>query len=202
MRAFSFLAVVLLPAAVACGDDETSGSGGGDGATTGSQASTSSAASTGSQGAGGDAGFTEGDVVEAFATFSTEGFTRITDGTSPTQHGVADSVAIWVSSAAVDQYLDIDPSDEADTTLPFPEGTIIVKQNYDAVGAATGAATVLAKMEAGFAPETGDWWWGRFGEDGSLAESGVIGYCVSCHEGNGLPRTDWVQGVTEEDRLP
>jgi Cytochrome P460 len=201
MRSFPFLSFVLAFAVVGCGDDESAGSGGGDSATSGASTTTASG-STGSEGSGGAPGFSEEDVVTAFASFTTEGFTRITDGTSPTQHGVADSVAIWVSTAAVDQYLDIDPSDEADTTPPFPEGTIIVKQNYDAGGDATGAATVLAKMEAGFAPDTGDWWWGRFGEDGALAESGVIGYCVSCHEGNGLPRTDWVQGVAADDRLP
>lgn len=201
MRSVVGLVPVLLFALTACGDDSGGGGGsGGDGSTSGASTTTASTATTSATGGG--AGFGEDDVVEAFATFSTEGFTRITDGTLPTQHQIADSVAIWVRDAAVPQYLEIDPTDPEDTTTPFPEGTIIVKQNYDEAGDATGAATVLAKMAPGFAPESGDWWWGRFGADGELAESGVIGYCVSCHEGNGLPRTDWVKGVAAESRLP
>ena len=103
---------------------------------------------------------------------------------------------------AVDQYLLIDPTNPDATSEPFPEGTILVKQNYDAAGAATGAATVLAKMAPGFSPDAGDWWWGRFNEDGDLAESGAIGYCIACHQGNDLPKTDWLKGTAPENRLP
>jgi hypothetical protein len=30
--------------------------------------------------------------------------------------------------------------------------------------------------------------------------SPVVGYCVACHEGNDLPRTDWLCGVEVENR--
>jgi len=205
MRSLIFFATMSLLALTACGDDSGGGGGaGGDGSTTGASATSSAAGTSDTTGAGASS-FGEEDVARAFQTLETAGFTRITDGTLPTQHGVADSVAIWVTNAAVPQYREIDPTDADDTSEPFPEGTIIVKQNYAEDGSTPGSATVMAKMAPGFAAETSDWWWGRFKDDGTLAESGGAGdvdYCISCHEGNGLPRTDWLQGVAEESRLP
>ncbi|MBL8739450.1 MAG: cytochrome P460 family protein, partial [Myxococcales bacterium] len=98
-------------------------------------------------------------------------------------------------------YKAIDP-DSADATAdPFPEGAMIVKQNLDAAGEPTGAATVMAKQAAGFNPDAGDWYWGRFEEDGSLAQGGVVDFCIDCHASNGLSATDWVNGVPPGNQL-
>ena len=72
---------------------------------------------------------------------------------------------------------------------------MIVKQNLDAAGEPTGAATVLTKQAVGFSPDAGDWYWGRFGEDGALAQGGVVAFCIDCHVSNGLEATDWLNGV-------
>lgn len=185
MRAFEvILGVCVAAAAAGCGGDD----GGGDAASSG--------------GGAGTAGFGEDDVVAAFSTFTDVGFTRISEEPTATQHGLTPKVVIWVANSAVDPYKDIDPDDETDMAEPFPVGTIIVKQNVDDQGAADGAATVLAKFDAGFNAAAADWWWGRFDDAGALVESGAIGYCISCHEGNGLQRTDYLQGVRKSNQLP
>ena len=35
---------------------------------------------------------------------------------------------------------------------------------------------------------------------GALQMSGELGFCIDCHEANGLERTDWVQGVPMDAR--
>lgn len=183
--------VLALGVLAACGDDG-SGAGGGSG---GGEATSS--------GTGGVPG-PEDAVKTRFATFAAEGFTQVSRDPRETQHGNAATVLIWVSNDQVPDYKEIDPADDADTANPFPVGTMIVKQHLGEDGAPLGGATVLAKQAAGYAPETGDWLWARFGNDGALAESGPSGdvdYCIGCHQSNDLPRTDWLRGVDADNQL-
>lgn len=61
----------------------------------------------------------------------------------------------------------------------FPDGSIIVKENYKP-DKSLAAITVMVK-EAGFAPGEGDWFWTKFGPDGSIQATGQPAGCVSCH---------------------
>ena len=170
---------------VGCGDDAGSGGAGG-----------------GSGGSGGQAAsFTEAEVLEAYQSFETSGFTRVTKDAATSQHGASERVIVWVNDAALEQYLAIDPEDPEGTSEAFPVGTILIKQGATEAGEPDGAATVMAKFESGFNSEAGDWWWGRFTTAGELADSGVVGFCISCHEGNGLERTDYLAGTPTANRL-
>lgn len=176
MKWNGLLSMVMLM--LGCGDDTAPGSGGG----------------------GGSAGFSEADVVGLVANFDQEGFEKISSEPLASQHAAPQAV-VWVSSDSQAAYRAIDPGDTAATAPPFEVGTLIVKQHFDMQGVATGDLTVMAKMPAGFNADAADWWWGRF-SGGELAESGVLDYCVACHEGNGLARTDYVKGVAAAMQTP
>lgn len=105
-----------------------------------------------------------------------------------------------VSDEGLATYLDVDPDDMSDTVEgEFPIGTIIIKEMFSDTGDRTGF-TVMAKGGEGGASATNDWWWGMYAADGTLNMGGSIGFCIECHEGNGLSRTDWVRGVPMSDR--
>lgn len=146
--------------------------------------------------------FGEDDVIEAVSTFQDSGFTRVTNMPATTQHAASPRVTVWVANEVLSAYLAIDPNDANATAEAFPVGTIIIKQGRDAAGEPDGQATVMAKFDAGFNPEAADWWWGRFDPTGALAESGVVGYCIACHEGNSLQKTDYLAGTPLDNRLP
>jgi hypothetical protein len=185
-RSYALIVPVLL--LVACGD-----SGSSDSASGGSDA--------GGGPAGGAAGFGEADVVEAVATFRDAGFARITDMPTTTQHGLAPRAVVWVSNEAADAYRAIDPADLEATAPPFPVGTIVIKESRTEAGEPDGSSTVMAKLDAGFNSDAGDWWWGRFDTDGALADSGVLGFCIDCHQGNDFADTDYVGGVALDNRF-
>lgn len=67
----------------------------------------------------------------------------------------------------------------ADSTAPA--GSIVVKDNLDAAGELT-AVSVMAKID-GFAPESGDWFWGQFAPDGTVLAAGAVASCIACHQG-------------------
>jgi hypothetical protein len=140
------------------------------------------------------ASFDESDVTDALTMFEQEGFVRMSKAPSSSQHALADAVVIWVHEDSATTYRGIDP-DDPNATATFDEGTIIVKQNIAANGEPDGSGTVMAKFPRGFNPEAGDWWWGRFDEKRKLVEDGVVQYCIDCHVGNDLARTDYVKGV-------
>ncbi len=147
-----------------------------------------------------DVGITQDEIIERVGAFDTSGeFTRVDATPFASQHQ-AETVSVWVSSEGLQTYLDIDP-DDTTATVPagFPTGTIIIKEMFDATGTRS-MLTVMAKGGEGGEPTTADWWWGRFLPDGTLAEGGSVGYCIDCHRGNQLERTDWVRGVALSDR--
>lgn len=66
---------------------------------------------------------------------------------------------------------------------PYPVGARIVKAQYAAEsGGAIKALTVMQKMEAGYDPDNGDWYYGVYDPSGAKAmKHGKIGMCINCH---------------------
>jgi hypothetical protein len=152
-------------------------------------------------GTGGTDAFGEADVVLAFAEYREVGFVQITDAPTTSQHQLAPRAVVWIDENAAAAYRGIDPTDAMATAAPFPVGTIVIKESRSEAGEPDGSATVMAKLDPGFNTAAGDWWWGRFGKDGSLVESGVLGFCIDCHTGNGFADTDFVGGVEPDNQL-
>lgn len=145
------------------------------------------------------AGPTEAEITERLANFDTSGeFTRINAAPFDSQHA-ATTVSVWVSAEGVELYRGIDPDDTAATVDAFPVGTMIVKEQFDDAGMRD-ALTVMVKGAEGGDPATADWWWGMTDPDGTIRRGGSLAACISCHEGNGLARTDWVAGVHADHR--
>ena len=69
-----------------------------------------------------------------------------------------------------------------------PNGSVIVKENHTADRDLTGF-TVMAKVE-GFAPESGNWFWAKYGPDGTIQAEGAVDSCITCH--GGLKQNDYV----------
>lgn len=67
-------------------------------------------------------------------------------------------------------------------TLPLPEGSVIVKENYMPDGSFD-ASTVMYKSP-GFDPEHNDWFWAKYDEQGEAEVSGRAEMCQSCHGEN------------------
>ncbi len=141
----------------------------------------------------------EAAITTRLADFDTSGeFTQVNDTPFMSQHA-ANAVSVWVSFEGLDTYRGIDPADATATVDAFPTSTMIVKEMFDASGARQGL-TVMVKGAVGGVPATADWWWGRYSADGTLQQGGNIDFCISCHQGNGLERTDWVRGVPLDNR--
>mgnify|MGYP006302660621 CR=1 FL=1 len=62
-----------------------------------------------------------------------------------------------------------------------PHGGIIVKENYTGEEVLN-SLTVMAKVE-GFAPDSGNWFWAKYGPDGEIQAQGTPGPCITCHAG-------------------
>lgn len=65
-------------------------------------------------------------------------------------------------------------------TLPMPTGSIIVKENYGDDKETLMAVTPMYKV-ADFNPESGNWFWGKYGADGSVQAAGKVQGCIDCH---------------------
>ena len=61
----------------------------------------------------------------------------------------------------------------------MPDGAIVIKDNY-APDSTLAATTVMYKAE-GYAPDRGDWFWAKYGADGSVQAAGHVESCESCH---------------------
>lgn len=81
------------------------------------------------------------------------------------------------------QYVQIWANDVAMGDLAaLPVGSIVVKEGYsDEAGDGLKAITVMERREAGYDPDNGDWFWGRYGADGSPTHAGRVGFCSDCH---------------------
>ena len=70
----------------------------------------------------------------------------------------------------------------------FKNGAFIVKENYKP-DKTLAAVTVMYKVK-GYNSEAGDWFWAKYGADGSIAKEGKVGGCINCHGDNRA--NDWV----------
>jgi hypothetical protein len=113
-----------------------------------------------------------------------EQYEKINTDSLPSQHGIPDTVNVWVPSSAAETFRSL-----SDGTV-FDEGTIIVKEHLDADGAFI-SATVMYKGPAGYAPDAGDWWFGLVNPDGSASPTGQPDLCIGCHT-SAADTTDWV----------
>ncbi len=62
----------------------------------------------------------------------------------------------------------------------YPDGSIIVKENYAPDGKKLGAITVMKKVK-GYDPDHGDWFWAKYTPDGGVAAAGKVQSCIACH---------------------
>jgi hypothetical protein len=58
-------------------------------------------------------------------------------------------------------------------------GSIVVKENYTPEKKLA-AVTVMYKVK-GYNPEAGNWFWAKYGADGSVAKAGKVKGCINCH---------------------
>ena len=121
-------------------------------------------------------------------------FEKINAVAAGSQHGLADTVNIWVPSEYAGLYRSIDPADP-NASASFPAGALIIKEHLDANAEPVGM-TIMYKGPAGYDAQNDDWWWGNASLDGVLNDQGAVGYCIGCH----MPQaaTDWVFGVAPE----
>jgi hypothetical protein len=63
---------------------------------------------------------------------------------------------------------------------PMPNRAMLVKEDYDKDKTTLKSVTIMYKVK-GYNPEEGDWFWGRYGPDGRVMESGKVQSCIQCH---------------------
>ncbi len=61
----------------------------------------------------------------------------------------------------------------------FPPGSVIVKENRTAERDLD-SVTVMVKVP-GFNPEANDWFWAKYGADGTVQAAGKVEGCIGCH---------------------
>lgn len=67
---------------------------------------------------------------------------------------------------------------------PMPDGAMLVKENYGEDQKTLMAVTPMYKVE-GYNADGGDWYWAKFGPDGTAMESGKVASCIECHKAGG-----------------
>ena len=125
-----------------------------------------------------------------------ESMVRINDVALPSQHALGDTVNMWVPEEHAELYRAIDP-ELTESDVEFEPGAVIVKEHLDA-GGEPNSVTIMAKAEPGYDAEHADWWWARVDIDGTVRETGQVGFCIGCHD----PRaeTEYLFGVPSDNR--
>lgn len=69
-------------------------------------------------------------------------------------------------------------------TRPVAAGFEVAKAGYtDQAGTQFAALTVMKKMQSGYDPDHGDWYYAVFGEDGQTVRmEGKVPMCIRCHQ--------------------
>jgi hypothetical protein len=98
---------------------------------------------------------------------------------------------ISLNEAASQVYANLAPSSR------FSTGSLLVKKHALTSSAAPGPIFAMAKRDAGFFPEGGDWEYVVLDAEGHLEDRGRLTLCARCHaEAN----ADWVFGLPAEAR--
>lgn len=72
---------------------------------------------------------------------------------------------------------------------PMPAGAILVKENYGKDRNTLMAVTPMYKIQ-GYNPDGGDWYWAKYGADGSVEAAGQPEGCIRCHSVK--KQSDWI----------
>ncbi len=104
-------------------------------------------------------------------------------------HSDAASVMVWGSADAAKRFLSIDPMDPTQE-VTFEEGTMFVKEHFDAAGAKVGL-TIMYKGPEGYDSAARDWFWARV-RGNEVTHRGRVDFCSDCHEA--AHNTDFVVG--------
>ena len=76
-------------------------------------------------------------------------------------------------------------------TLPFPAGSIVVKEEYSNDDTTCAGEivdfTVMQKLDVGAAPADLDWYWQKVKQADFSVEDTDIKRCTSCHKDCGVP---------------
>jgi hypothetical protein len=85
-------------------------------------------------------------------------------------------VGIFVDELAKETYLS--------AGAPYPECAKIVKPIYDdAEGKSVRKLTIMVKMQPGYDPDNGNWWYGSYDGTGAYArKQGRLVECILCHK--------------------
>jgi hypothetical protein len=130
------------------------------------------------------------EEVQAVLDDLDSALTQVTDAPVPSaQHGLADTLDVFVTDGAVSDYLTLVPNEPSDVVLPV--GTFLVKRQYDETGAVN-SHTIMVKGRD-VADDVGDWQFFFAGEDGEVGPGS--GGCISCHQL--VPDADFVYGLVE-----
>jgi len=70
----------------------------------------------------------------------------------------------------------------------LPDGAFVVKENYTPEKKLA-AVTVMYRVK-GYDAEAGDWFWAKYGADGSIAKQGKVKGCIQCH--TAALNNDWI----------
>lgn len=185
LSAFAPLCLVLCIASTACDDSMQDDTG----------SDTEGTESDGTETAG------PGEIDEAAVQAMAADFaslTQVSDVPEASQHSLADTVTFYAADDVLDLYLTVDP--DAPTEVTFPEGALLVKENLNAAGESDGFFAMYKGPE-GYDPEGNDWYWLRLEGDGTVGNSGQVGFCKDCHGGGSAAVSDFVFGVPLDNRL-
>jgi hypothetical protein len=147
------------------------------------------------------------DMAVAFE----QNLVRLDNGPFMTTHleGVGLARA-WADPAAAELFRSLAPG-QLDMSEPFPEGTIFVKENFDAEGNPVDVLNVMMKFEPGYHEEGGDWFFAAITREGEVIENLVgqpiagngvaVEFCRDCHDQMG-GTSDYVIGLLPEQQAP
>lgn len=62
----------------------------------------------------------------------------------------------------------------------MPDGAMVIKENYGEDKTLM-ALTPMYKVK-GYNPEGGDWFWAKYGTDGTIMKEGKVTGCINCHK--------------------
>ncbi len=110
--------------------------------------------------------------------------------------------SIWADPDSAALIRTLVPMQLEDISEPFPEGSMLVKSNFDAEGNPVDVLNVMVKFEPGYNPSGNDWFFAAITRDGEVIDDiagngGKVEFCRDCHSQTGL-NTDLVIGLAPD----